>query len=54
MVVPLTQLSDEVLEGAFLNGLRLVIQAEVLVMEPDGLNEIVRKAQLVKDIDLAA
>lgn len=54
MAAPLPQLSDEVLEGVFLNGLKSVIRAEVLAMEPDGLDQIMRKAQLVEDIDLVS
>lgn len=34
---PLPQLSEEALESAFLNGLDSFVRAEVLVMEPQGL-----------------
>lgn len=54
MAAPLPQLSDEVLKVVFLNGLKPVVRAEVLAIEPDGLDQIMRKAQLVEDIDLAA
>lgn len=35
---PLPQISEEVLESTFLNGLDSVIRAEVLAMEPLGLD----------------
>lgn len=50
---PLPQLSDEVLECAFLNGLDPVVRAEVLAIEPKDLDEIMRRTQLIEDIATA-
>ncbi|XP_022148929.1 uncharacterized protein LOC111017476 [Momordica charantia] len=50
---PLPQLSDEVLECTFLNGLDLVVRSKVLATEPQGLEQIMHRAQLVEDIATA-
>ncbi|GMN32864.1 hypothetical protein TIFTF001_046644 [Ficus carica] len=45
---PLTDLSEEVLESTFINGLRADIWAEVRMMKPSGLPRIMEFAQRVE------
>lgn len=52
--VAVPQLSDKVLESAFLNGLDPVMRAEFRALEPKGLDQVVRKAQLIDDINTAS
>lgn len=53
MSTTLPQLLDEVLESAFLNGLDPILRAEVLTTEPNGLDQIMKRAQLIEDVSTA-
>ena len=47
--VPLTGISEEVMESTFINGLKREIQAEFLISNPRGLGQIMDQAQSVED-----
>lgn len=51
LVAPLPHLTDEILENTFMNGLKLVIKAEVLCFRLVGLKDMMEKAQLVEGRD---
>ena len=53
MSASMASLPDEVLEGTFVKGLKLEIQAEVRVLKPIGLGPLMEKAQLVEEKNLA-
>lgn len=52
MAAPLKDISEQILEGVFMNGLRVEIQAEVRIRQPVGLARIMNLAQRVEDRDL--
>lgn len=50
---PVPQISEEVLEGTYLNGLIPTIRAEVISRRPTGLEDLMEQAQWVEDRNLA-
>lgn len=46
-------MTEDVLEGTFLNGLRSAVRAEVISRRPVGLEDMMEHAQMVEDRDLA-
>ena len=53
MLASMTRLPEEVLESTFVKGLKPEVRAEVRVLKPIGLGQIMEIAQLVKDKNLA-
>lgn len=49
LALPLTKVSEQVLEGNFVNGMKPEIRAEVRLMQPIGLGWIMELAQRIED-----
>lgn len=49
MSAPLKNVSEDTLEGVFINGLDEEVQADVLMANPVGLSQIMDMAQRVED-----
>ena len=47
LVAPVDEASEAILEGLFVNGLKLEIRAEVRVLQPSGLTQIMEIAQRI-------
>ena len=52
LLVPLNELSMEVLESTFIKGLKPEFKAEMRLMWPNGLGQIIELAQLIEDRDI--
>ena len=48
MATPLSGVSEHILEGSFINGLRLEIQAELCMLQPFGLGRTMSLAQRIE------